>query len=140
MKREYKSLVLLVGALLLIAMIPFVARWSPYRLSADGFPPLQLTSRTPEHITLKTVGSPGQQFTGTLTVDGTGRAISGVTPAEFVFDCVVLAGEVTVTDGDGSFGFHIATPAGNSYVYAPTTNVARLFRYHDRKIEMRTKK
>src|SRR5512137_866900 len=78
----------------------------------EGLPPLRVTTTIPEHSVLKTVGAPGQSFSAILTVDGSRREISGVTPAEFPLECVVLVGEVTKYDGDGSFSFVIERQNG----------------------------
>jgi hypothetical protein len=65
-----------------------------------------------------------------LTVDGSRREISGVTPAEFELDCVVLVGEVTKVDGDGSFNFMIERQNPRGLFYTPPVKNLGCFRYH----------
>jgi hypothetical protein len=96
----------------------------------EGFPPLRVTTTTPEHIILKTLGSAGQGFSALLTVDGVRREISGVTPAEFPLECVVLVGEVTKVDGDGSFSFVIERQNGRGLFYTPPVQSLSRFRYY----------
>jgi hypothetical protein len=99
-----------------------------------GLPPLQITVRTPEHITLKAEGSPGQRFSVVLTVDGVRRAVFGVTPTEFDLNCFLLAGEVTRVEGDGSFIFVIERQNGTGRFYTPPVKNLRSFRYYDGEI------
>lgn len=94
------------------------------------FPPLRVTTTTPEHILLKTVGSSGQTFSAVLTVDGSRREINGVTPAAFPLECVVLVGEVTAVGGDGSFSFVIERQDGRDLSYTPAVQRHHRFRYH----------
>jgi hypothetical protein len=89
----------------------------------EGFVPLRMTRKTPERIVLKTFGSPGQRFSGVLTVDGKRQEISGVTPAEYPLNCVVLIGEVTSLGGDGDFGFMIERQDTPGRFYTPKINV-----------------
>ena len=107
---------------------------------SEGLPPLRVSTRTPEHIILRTDGSPGQKFSAVLTVDGSRREISGVTPAEFPLECVVLVGKVTTVDGDGSFGFVIERQNGRGRFYTPPVKSLRCFRYYSGSIGLLAQK
>ncbi|MHC1765917.1 MAG: hypothetical protein AB9869_16735 [Verrucomicrobiia bacterium] len=88
----------------------------------EGFAPLRISSKTPERIVLKSFGSPGQRFSGVLTVDGKRQEISGETPAEYPLECSVLIGEVTSHGGDGHFGFMIERQDTPGRFYTPKIN------------------
>jgi hypothetical protein len=104
---------------------------------ASGFPPLQTRTHTPERITLKTFGPPGQPFSGLLTVDGVRREISGVTPAEYPLECVVLTGVVTnASGGSQRFGFEVSR--ANGHFFTPETDRVCWFRYHAGSLEVMT--
>jgi hypothetical protein len=104
---------------------------------ASGFPSLQTRTRTPERITLKTFGPPGQQFSGVLTVDGVRREISGVTPAEYPIECVVLSGVVTnASSSSERFGFEVSR--ANGQFFTPGTDRVCRFRYHAGSLEILT--
>lgn len=103
----------------------------------SGFPPLQTRTRTPESITLKTFGPPGQQFSGLLTVDGVHREISGVTPAEYPIECVLLSGVVTnMSSNSERFGFEVSRTNGR--FFTPGTDTVCTFRYHAGSLEVLT--
>jgi hypothetical protein len=99
-----------------------------------GFAPLRLAAKKPERLRVKTVGASGQSFTVTLTVDGSRREISGVTPADFSLECIVLVGEVTKFDGDGSFSLLIERQNGIGQFYTPPVRDLQRFRYCDNSI------
>lgn len=104
----------------------------------EGMPPLRISAKTPERIILKTEGASGQSFSAILIIDGSRREISGVTPAEFPLECVVLVGEATRVDGDGSFHFVIERRNGRGRFYTPPVSNLR-FRYYSGAIEILTR-
>ena len=106
---------------------------------AEVFPPLRVSTK-PEHITLKTVGPSGQSFSAVLMVDDSRQEISGVTPAEFPLECVVLAGKVTKVDGDGSFRFVIERQKIPGRFYTPAVKDLQRFRYYSGSIEVLAQK
>ena len=93
-------------------------------------PPLRVSTKTPERIILQTEGPAGESFSVVLTVDGLRREISGVTPAEFPLEGVVLVGEVTKVEGDGSFNFVIERQNGRGRFNTPPVNSLRCFQYY----------
>jgi|GEM_PF-3539067 hypothetical protein len=103
---------------------------------ADGMPPLRISTGTPERIVLRTDGAPGQNFSAILTVDGSRKGISAVTPAEFSLDCVVLVNEVTQMDRDASFSFIIERSDGTSRYHTPPVGNFSRFRYHSQILEI----
>jgi hypothetical protein len=100
-----------------------------------GFPPLQMATNIPEHITLRSFGQDGQQFAGFLIVDNVRREISGVTPAEYQFDCVVLSGYLTNKSSVEDIGFVVSRPNGHE-ISLGNTNKARWFRHHAGRLEI----
>jgi hypothetical protein len=96
----------------------------------------QAQSSTPERITLKTFGAPGQQFSGVLTVDGVRQDIAGVTPAEYQMECVELSGIVTNASSSKRFGFEVSRK--DSQLFTPGTDRVCCFRYHAGVLEVLT--
>lgn len=117
------------------ALILIVGGCATYERT-EGMPPLRISTKTPESIVLRTDGSPGQSFSAVLTVDGSRREISGVTPAEFPLECVVLVGEVTRFDGDGSFSFMVERQNGKGRFYTPPVSRLLRFRYYSGSISL----
>ena len=96
-----------------------------------GFAPLRISSTKAEPIILKTEGAPGQRFSAILTVDGSRKDISGISPAAFPLECILLVGEVTEYDGDGSFSLMIERQNAIGRFYTPPVRDLRRFRYYD---------
>lgn len=90
-----------------------------------------------EDFTFRTKGDPGQAFTAILSLDGTERRISGVSPAQYSFSACVLTGTITRTGGNGSLSFEIVSSNALVGFGAPKGPVGRCrVRYHDRGIEV----
>ena len=65
-----------------------------------------------EHIVLKTTSPPGQEFSGTLKVDGEPREIHATSPWELQLDCAKLKGQFRKLKGDGDLSFEISREEG----------------------------
>jgi hypothetical protein len=70
-------------------------------------------------------------------VDGVRREISGVTPAEYSLECVVLSGVVTNLSSSGErFGFEVSR--ANGHFFTPGTDRVCWFRYYAGSLEVLT--
>ena len=127
MRKRIAILSLLVMTLAAAALLTYFHTWYD---RTPGFRALRLKTRQPERLLVKTEGMPGQEFSAIFTVDGKRREVSGVTPAQFALECVVLIGEVPTFDGDGSFNLLIERQDGIGRFYTPPALKLSRFRYH----------
>lgn len=79
-------------------------------------------SLPPEHIVLKATGPAGQEFSGTLKVDGEAREIQGTSPWELPLDCNRLSGRIKKTKGDGSLEFTITRESNGWCSFSASPN------------------
>ena len=91
-----------------------------------------------ENVILKAEGASGQEFSGTLLVDGKERAISGVTPAVIPIRGCIIVGTLEKNNGKGSISFNIERTGLTLGFGALSQNGSQIeFAYHNGTVKSR---